>query len=219
MHRFLQLALTLLLAAAMVGCETSGSGESNDSNPPESAETSKSEPEKAEASPSDISAEKAADVHQSGKTESKDVAEPEVVLELPNKATPVDGLVTSAQPTREQFDALDEAGITHVVNLRTAEEDGVWDEAAKAEQMGLGYTHVPIAGPEDLTRENVEALDRAIADADGKVLVHCSSSNRVGALLALRAFWIEGTSVERALELGRKAGMDSLGEAVREKLR
>jgi hypothetical protein len=46
-------------------------------------------------------------------------------------------------------------------------------------------------------------------------LVHCGSSNRVGALLALRAAWLKGATLEAALAAGRSAGLTGLESAVR----
>ncbi len=53
---------------------------------------------------------------------------------------------------------------------------------------------------------------------EGEVLVHCGSSNRVGALLALRAFYHEGATVEEAMDIGAVAGMTRMTDAVRAKL-
>jgi len=42
------------------------------------------------------------------------------------------------------------------------------------------------------------------------VLVHCMSGNRVGALFALRAFWLQGMSAVEALAVGRRYGLTKL---------
>ena len=52
---------------------------------------------------------------------------------------------------------------------------------------------------------------------DGPVLIHCASSNRVGALLALRES-LRGASDEEALEFGKQAGMTRLEPLVKERL-
>jgi len=61
-------------------------------------------------------------------------------------------------------------------------------------------------------------LDEAIEDADGPVLIHCGSENRVGALLALSES-LEGGDDETALEYGRQGGMTGLQERVEEALK
>lgn len=139
-------------------------------------------------------------------------------LEIENMARPFEGIITAAQPTREQFDKLDDIGVRTVINLRTAVEEGTWDEEAKAAEMGLEYVHIPIGGPQDLTRDNVNLFSDVLRKEQGDFLVHCSSSNRVGALFALRAFWLQDKPPEEAIAIGRKAGLTELEAAVRQKM-
>ncbi len=145
----------------------------------------------------------------------------EEVLTLPNEAKPYHGLVTAGQPTNEQFLKLKAAGYTAVINLRAADEPGYWDEKETATRNGILYTHIPVTGPDDLTRENVrlmaDTMEQPMAK-NGKVLLHCGSGNRAGAFVALKAGWLDGRSVDDAIELGQDAGLGSLEEAVREKL-
>lgn len=130
------------------------------------------------------------------------------------------GLWTAGQPTADDLRTLADAGLEAVVNLRTDGEPGtVDDEAEILRSRGVAYLHIPIAGPEDLTRENAAQLDAFLeAHAGQPTLVHCGSSNRVGALLALRARYFEGESEEEALALGDEAGLKKLRPAVEAKL-
>lgn len=99
-------------------------------------------------------------------------------------------------------------GITHVIDMLPDAEHGGFDEAALAAELGLYYVHLPIQGGHDLNKANAEALDRLLADAgDAPVLVHCMSGNRVGALFALRAHWLQGLSAVEALQVGRRYGL------------
>ena len=139
-------------------------------------------------------------------------------LALPNQGEPIDGVITAGQPTAEQFEQLREAGVRKVISLRTEGEPVPFDETALATKHKLVFQRIPIGGPDDLTKENVQRLDEALSSANGKVLLHCGSSNRVGALLALRAKWIDGASAEEAMELGKKAGLTALEPAVKQKL-
>ena len=82
----------------------------------------------------------------------------------------------------------------------------------------MAYANLPIRGPADLNRANVAAFDALLRDIDAPVLVHCASGNRVGAMAALRAAWVEGHTVEKAVEIGRAWGMKGLESAVRERL-
>lgn len=136
---------------------------------------------------------------------------------LSNVARPRPGLLTSAQPSQSQVDALRSLGYEHFISLRPAAEPGAgWEEEYLTDE---NFDRIPIAGPEDLTRENVEALDRVLAEAgDARTVLYCASSNRVGALMALRALWVEGVDPDSALALGREAGLTSLEPAVRDLL-
>jgi hypothetical protein len=54
-------------------------------------------------------------------------------------------------------------------------------------------------------------LAQAQEEARGQyALVHCASGNRVGALFALKAHFVDGLSVPYSLAFGRTAGLDSL---------
>ena len=126
-------------------------------------------------------------------------------------------LVTGSQPSRADLEKLKAAGVTTVINLRGTGEDAGFDEAAAAKALGLLYVAIPIAGGAEVTADNAAKLDAAMRKADGKVLIHCASGNRAGALLALRAA-AAGQTVEEAIAFGKSAGMTSLEQAVRTKL-
>lgn len=131
--------------------------------------------------------------------------------QLPNAGQPLPGLITAGQPSADQFQALAKSGLKHVVNLRPATEDAGFDEAALARQLGLRYTLIPISGAGDLDMRRVQELHEALRVSEKEeVLVHCASSNRVGALLALRAKWIQGLDTAEALAIGRAGGLTKL---------
>ena len=124
-------------------------------------------------------------------------------------------LYSAGQPEPEAFKALAEAGVRHVINLRPPTEQPGFNEAAVVTQNRMAYYNIPIAGAGDLDRDKVVLLDGLLQQLKGeKVLVHCSSSNRVGALLALRAVWIDGQSTTTAIELGLQHGLTRLQAAV-----
>ncbi len=140
-------------------------------------------------------------------------------LRVRNARMPVPHLVTAGQPTEQQFDGLVEAGFGHFISLRPADERGAgWEEAHVADQS-FDFERLPIAGADALTRENVEALAALLeAAGDEPTVLYCGSSNRVGAMLALKAYWVDGADPEAALELGQEAGMTRLEGRVRELL-
>ena len=107
-------------------------------------------------------------------------------------------------------------GYQRFISLQLQEEPGAgWEEVA-VHEAGATFQRIPVGGPDDLTRENVEALAAALEAARGQeTVLYCASSNRVGAMLALKAFWLDGASAEDALSLGRRAGMRALEPEVR----
>lgn len=137
---------------------------------------------------------------------------------LPNVAQPDDGIVTAGAVAAGDVAAIRAAGIRAVVDLRTEDETPVFDEAAAVTSAGMAYVNLPIHGADGLSRDNVAAFDAALRDAPRPVLVHCASSNRVGAMAALRAAWIGGASAEEALATGRAWGLKGLEPTVRELL-
>ena len=136
-----------------------------------------------------------------------------------NARMPVEGLITAGQPSQEQFAALRSAGVAHFVSLRPTTEDGAGWEEGLASSEGFDFNRLPISGAGSLTRENVEAFAAIMDDVgDEPAVIYCASSNRVGAMLALKAHWIDGESPEAALELGRSSGLSSLEDPVLELL-
>jgi uncharacterized protein (TIGR01244 family) len=134
-----------------------------------------------------------------------------------NQAEPLPGVMTSGQPDEASLRELAEAGYTAVIDLRRADEDRGFDEKAAVEALGMRYISLPIAGASAVTYDNASILDKALGDMDGPVLLHCATSNRVGALLSLRER-MHGASRDDALRLGTDAGLASLRETVEARL-
>lgn len=135
---------------------------------------------------------------------------------LPNSRLLSETVVSSGQPDAAQLQQLAEDGLAAVINLRTAGEDPGYDEAAVLQAADVAYYRIPVDYGNGLTRENVARLDRLLARHAGQpVLVHCASGNRVGALFALRAHWLQGESPAAALQRGREAGLTRLERPVR----
>lgn len=137
-------------------------------------------------------------------------------LGVQNVAAPLPNLITTAQPSRDHVDGMMAMGYRHFVSLQLEGEPGAGWEEESVPGAGGSFSRIPIAGPDDLTPENVERL-AAILEETGtdQTVLYCASSNRVGALLALKAYWIDGADAEDALALGREAGLRGLEPNVR----
>ncbi|HET7307008.1 MAG TPA: protein tyrosine phosphatase family protein [Gammaproteobacteria bacterium] len=140
-------------------------------------------------------------------------------IEIPNARQPFEGIVTGGQPTPAQLGAAQGAGFKTIVNLRPDTEMTDWDEADRARALGLNYVSIPVAGAAGLTEDNARALAEVVDNPEARpMIVHCGSGNRVGALFALKAAWVDGEDTERALEIGRQAGLTGLEDRVRSQL-
>lgn len=140
-------------------------------------------------------------------------------LELRNARMPFDDVVTAGQPTSDQLEALVASGVRHAISLRPISEDGAGWEELHAAEFGYEFDRLPITGAESLTRENVETFAAILAETDGEpTLLYCASSNRVGALVALKAAWLDDVPAEEAVQMGLAAGLTRLEAPVRELL-
>lgn len=136
-------------------------------------------------------------------------------LAIRNLSTPFDNVMCSGQPTEAEFDSLKAAGVTRVIHLRLPSEKGTGWEEERAAKSGLQFVRLEIAGKAGLTKENVQRFHELMQQqSEGTTLVSCGSSNRVGALFALKAFWIDKLPREDALAIGRRSGMKSLAATV-----
>ena len=142
-------------------------------------------------------------------------------IDVPVLLAPREGLfVAQGQPGADDWRALAARGIATVIDLRADGELEGRDEAAEVAAAGLAYRQVPVAGLAGITTDNASLLWQAIRDAEGPVLVHCASGNRVGALLALGAANEGGIAPDQALAFGRSAGLThpKVDAIVRERL-
>lgn len=141
-------------------------------------------------------------------------------LRLRNFSMPQPNLLATGQPTEEQFAQLAKLGVLHVVCLRLADEVGTGWEEPKAKELGVHFVRLPVDGQKGLTVDNAQKLAQELAAANGgTTLVCCGSSNRVGALLAMKAFHVDKQSAADALALGKAAGLKSLEPQVVDKLK
>lgn len=135
-------------------------------------------------------------------------------LSLPNLFNPAPNILTSGMPSDQDLQDVARKGVKTIINLCPVGETPA-TEADTVNRLGMTYVNIPIQGAPDLNPENARQLAEAMVDLDNHpVLVHCRSANRVGALLALKAFWQDGLSPQDALQLGRSAGLMNLEAGV-----
>lgn len=127
-------------------------------------------------------------------------------------------LITGGQPRPGDWRMLRGRKVTTVINLRTDAEMKGRKEATAVVAAGLDYQRLPVAGAADINIKNADDLWQRIEQAPGRVMVHCASGNRVGALLAIGAARHTNMTPQQALVFGRRAGLTGLEPRVREVL-
>ena len=131
---------------------------------------------------------------------------------------PVAGITAAGQPDEAALKVFADSGYVAVVDMRGPDEDrGMDDEKGVVEGLGLEYIAFPITSEDELSFDRARELDELIKSYDGPVLVHCASSNRVGAMLALRHS-LGGASDQEALQHGRAGGLTRLEPVVVKRL-
>lgn len=120
----------------------------------------------------------------------------------------VGSLWLAGQPDRAALAELRDAGVELVIDLRAPEEPRDIDEPAVARELGLEHVVLPVASPDDLSPAFFDGL-RALLDAnEGRgVLLHCGSSNRVGAAWLAARTLDDGVPWGRALAEARASGL------------
>ncbi len=129
--------------------------------------------------------------------------------DAPNYRLAHPGLAVAGQPSAQMLSQLKALGFRTVINLRTlAEDEIVAAEEKEVTSQGLKYLSVPVT-PETLSAADVAAVRRLLDDdMAAPVLFHCSTANRVGAVLA--AIEVErGRSLDEAEAYGKTMGLKS----------
>ena len=148
-----------------------------------------------------------------------DSPNPHALAAIANVATPAPNIISAGRLQASDIATIANSGVRHVIDLTTEAEPKDFDEGETVLRAGMQYHRLPINGGNDLTAANVARFDQLLRDIGSvPTLVHCASSNRVGALAALRAGWIQGLSVDAAIDEGKRWGLQGLEPTVRERL-
>lgn len=123
-------------------------------------------------------------------------------------------LSVGSQPALADFSALADQGFKVVVNSRPnsedAEQPGSAAEAKAAEAAGLAYAFVPVQ-PGGITEADVQAFQRAVERAPGRVFAHCKSGLRTLTLHVLGEVLAGRMEADAVMDFGREHGFDLSG--------
>lgn len=136
-----------------------------------------------------------------------DTALRDVMATVPNGACPIEGVGTAGQPTEGAWRELARAGYRTVVDLRAADEPRGHDELAAVRESGMEYLPLPVtqATLGDAAFDRFRDIMRD--PARRPIVVHCATSNRVGALLLPYFALDEQRPLDEAVPLAQRAGL------------
>ena len=132
-----------------------------------------------------------------------------VLSTIPYGTCPLPGIGAAGQPASGDWKELANAGVRTVVDLRAPNEPRGHDEPDAVRAAGLAYVSIPIT-QSTLSDEPFDAVRTLLRDHSRRpIVVHCASSNRVGALLLPYFVLDEKQPLDKALELAIDAGLRS----------
>ena len=117
----------------------------------------------------------------------------------------------AGQPSDADLELLKKQGFTAVINLRQAQEQAYLekDERKKVAELGLSYENLPTNPGESITDNFIDSVTSLVKKhrGSGKILIHCSSGNRVGMWLGGHFHKDHKFSKEESLDLALKLGL------------
>lgn len=116
-------------------------------------------------------------------------------------------LAVAGRPSPEALAKLKESGFRTAIDIRQpAEGVSITREAAAAQ--GLNFLNVPVS-PDTFSLDDVKKVEAVLADQKAApVFLFCSSSNRVGGVIAVIEYR-RGRTKDEAIAEGKKAGLRS----------
>lgn len=128
-------------------------------------------------------------------------------LDAPSYKRLSPNLAVSGRPSPEVLAKLKESGFRTAIDIRQPAE-GVAIVREAVEGQGLRFVSVPVS-PDTFSVGDVKKIEAVLSDEKAApVLLFCSSSNRVGGVIAVIAAR-SGRSRDEALVEGKKAGLKS----------
>jgi uncharacterized protein (TIGR01244 family) len=112
------------------------------------------------------------------------------------------------QPTERALRELKAQGVTTVVNLRTPPEmtsQVKFNEEQLIKELGMKYVYLPVRGDANYpyAPSTVTEFAKAVREANGKVLLHCTIAWRASHLWAAYLIQERGVAVDSALANAR----------------
>jgi len=95
-----------------------------------------------------------------------------------------ESIITSGQPTEQQFRFVKDAGFRHVINLAPHRaENALPDERATLESLEISYVHIPVDWQKPREEDFKRFCEEMQRLGETPVLVHCAANMRVSAFM------------------------------------
>jgi len=120
-----------------------------------------------------------------------------------------EGILLAGQPSAEALEQASLDGLQTVIDLRREEETPDLDEAALVNGLGMNYVQRQVGRPDDLTPELFAEMRTLLANSKKPLLLHCASSNRVGAVWLVYRATEGGLTIEEATAEAQMVGLRS----------
>ncbi len=125
-----------------------------------------------------------------------------------------EGFIVCGLPTRETLDRALALGIDSALSLMDSSEPGISEVAPYGASIGFRYLRFVIRGREDLSEAMAWEFAATLALLDSPAIIHDDTGERVAALFALKAFFVDELGADRALAIGTQLGMGSYADHV-----
>ena len=114
----------------------------------------------------------------------------------------------SGAPREDTFREMAHAGVRIAVDLREPEEIQGFEKRA-AKRNGITYYSAPISRVGDLQKDQIEAVDRIVAQRQGpKIWVYCNSGNRAASWMAIHLAKTQGMKTDDAIAEAKNLGLN-----------
>jgi len=114
----------------------------------------------------------------------------------------------SGAPHEDTFRELAHAGVRIAVDLREPEEIQGFEKRA-ATRNGITYNSAPISRVGDFQKDQIEAVDRIVAQRQGqKIWVYCNSGNRAASWMAIHLAKTQGMQADDAIAEAKPLGLN-----------
>ncbi len=115
------------------------------------------------------------------------------------------------QPAQKDYIKLKTQEFKTVINLRSAKEYDESSEKKSLKKIGLNYINIPFPSTRPLDDTLIDKITTEVvkARAKGKVLIHCSSGNRVGVWLAGHFYKDHKASKVESMAIAKKLGLSA----------